>query len=120
MDGEEGDTASEETAIVSPIKEGTGISFDEKDGKAATIWIDWESDDDPGNPYNFTQRKKWQTAAITCLFTANVAFVGASFASGTATMIRDLNCSRELGVLGLSMFPLGFGISPLVLAPFSE
>lgn len=123
MDGEEGDAASEETTVVSPIQQTNRISFDEKDGKdeqAATIWIDWESDNDPGNPFNFTRWKKWQTAAITCLYTATVAFIGASFATGFSSMIRDLNCSRELGVLGLSTFPLGFAISPLILAPFSE
>jgi multidrug resistance protein len=35
-------------------------------------------------------------------------------------MMRDLNCSHELAVMGLAGFPLGFGLGPLALAPFSE
>lgn len=35
-------------------------------------------------------------------------------------MIADLNCSAELAVLALAVFPLGFGVGPLVLSPFSE
>ena len=48
------------------------------------------------------------------------AIAGSAFAIGTASLIEDLGCSRELAVLGLSAFPLGFGLAPLLLAPFSE
>lgn len=35
-------------------------------------------------------------------------------------MLRDLGCSELLVTLGLSAYPLGFGLAPLVLSPFSE
>ena len=68
---------------------------------------------------------------------AVAGWTGASLAIGNESMIRDLGCSTELAALGLAAqvhswrvppplltllhrFPLGFGLAPLVLAPFSE
>ena len=35
-------------------------------------------------------------------------------------MIRDLHCTESQATLGLSVYPLGFGLVPLVTASFSE
>lgn len=35
-------------------------------------------------------------------------------------MIRDLNCTDFQATIGFSMFALGFGVTPLFTAPFSE
>jgi MFS family permease len=35
-------------------------------------------------------------------------------------MIRDLGCSRFQATIGLSVYPLGFGVVPLVTASLSE
>lgn len=35
-------------------------------------------------------------------------------------MIRDLNCNQLQATLGLSLYPLGFGVVPLVTAALSE
>lgn len=83
------------------------------------VWLEWEKGD-PENPFNWSDRKKWQTCLIACIFTLLVAYCGTAFASGTPSMMRDLNCSHELAVLGLSIFPLGFGVGPLFTAPLSE
>ncbi|BGP12403.1 hypothetical protein JCM10213_001992 [Rhodosporidiobolus nylandii] len=83
------------------------------------IWLEF-AENDPDNPFNWSQRKKWQTAIIACIFTLLVAYAGTSFAMGTASMMRDLGCSREVATLGLSLFPLGFGLGPLFTAPLSE
>ncbi|BGP52668.1 hypothetical protein JCM8202_004805 [Rhodotorula sphaerocarpa] len=83
------------------------------------IWLEWEKGD-PENPFNWSPRKKWQTCLLACTFTLLVAYCGTAFSSGTESMMRDLNCSHELAVLGLSIFPLGFGLGPLFTAPLSE
>ncbi|SCZ90779.1 BZ3500_MvSof-1268-A1-R1_Chr1-3g02242 [Microbotryum saponariae] len=83
------------------------------------IWIGWD-ETDPGNPYNWGTGRKWLTTWICCVYTLVVAFCGAAFSMGTESMMRDLNCSLELAVVALSTFPLGFGLAPLVLAPFSD
>ena len=35
-------------------------------------------------------------------------------------MIRDLHCTNFQATIGFSMFALGFGVTPLFTAPFSE
>jgi MFS family permease len=35
-------------------------------------------------------------------------------------MTQDLNCTDFQATIGLSVFPLGFGLTPLFTAPFSE
>lgn len=66
------------------------------------IWTEWDGDDDPENPFNWPSSRKWMTTIITCIFTLVVAFCGSAFSIGSASMERDLNCSRELAILGLS------------------
>ncbi|GAA5861875.1 hypothetical protein JCM5353_007126, partial [Sporobolomyces roseus] len=89
-------------------------------GKASPIWVEWDGPNDPGNPFNWSSRKKWTTCLLCCVFTFLVAFAGTAFGQGSGSMMRDLNCSKELATLGLSIFPLGFGIGPLFTAPLSE
>jgi hypothetical protein len=57
---------------------------------------------------------------IVCAYTVCVSFCGGALPSGNVSMMADLNCSHELAVMALAGFPLGFGLGPLVLAPFSE
>ena len=39
---------------------------------------------------------------------------------GFSSMIRDLHCTEFQATIGLSVYPLGFGLIPLVSASFSE
>ncbi|TNY23171.1 MFS general substrate transporter [Rhodotorula diobovata] len=94
-------------------KEVAGVSL------AEVVWLEWEPNDRE-NPFNWSKRKKWQTCLIACFFTLSAAYSGTAFAMGTPSLMRDLNCSREVATLGLSVFPLGFGLGPLFTAPLSE
>ncbi|KAM0756467.1 MFS general substrate transporter [Meredithblackwellia eburnea MCA 4105] len=136
----EGETTSQETAVVraaaaaaggnlvagagsktadrgEPTEKGAATAMGDVD--VEPIWLEWE-EGDPENPYHWSSGKKWVTTWITCLFTLMSAWQGAGFAIGSTSMIKDLNCSHELAAMGLSAFTLGFGVAPLVLAPFSE
>ncbi|GAA5877188.1 hypothetical protein JCM16303_006193 [Sporobolomyces ruberrimus] len=84
------------------------------------VWVEWDGPDDRENPFNWSDRKKWTTCLLCCFFTFLVAYCGTAFGQGSESMIRDLNCSQELATLGLSIFPLGFGLGPLFTAPLSE
>lgn len=102
------------------LEEGTPgtFSFDSK-AVEAVVWVEWNAND-PENPFNWSQRRKWQTCLLCCAFTISVAFSNTAFASGTPSMMRQLGCSKELATLGLALFPLGFALGPLTLAPLSE
>lgn len=39
---------------------------------------------------------------------------------GYPSMIRDLNCTQFQATIGLSLYALGFGVTPLLTAPLSE
>jgi MFS family permease len=39
---------------------------------------------------------------------------------GFASMTRELNCTDFQATIGLSVYALGFGLTPLVTASFSE
>ena len=43
-----------------------------------------------------------------------------AYSLGSASMMRDLNCSRFQVITGFNVYSLGFGIVPLVTASFSE
>ncbi|EJU03572.1 MFS general substrate transporter [Dacryopinax primogenitus] len=83
------------------------------------IYVEYEKGD-PRNPFNFSRTRKWAMTAVLVSFTALTAATGSAYAMGYNTMERDLGCSQELAALGLSMYALGFGLAPLVLASFSE
>jgi MFS family permease len=44
----------------------------------------------------------------------------ATYNLGFPGMIQDLNCTRFQATIGLSMYTLGFAVTPLVTASFSE
>lgn len=49
-----------------------------------------------------------------------VAIAGPGFVSGTQDMMQDLGFSHIAISLAFSIYALGFGLGPLVLAPISE
>ncbi|KAK9899949.1 MFS general substrate transporter [Cystobasidium minutum MCA 4210] len=82
--------------------------------------VNWDGPDDPKNPINFSEAKKW-TIMIT-IGTATLACTCASsmVASTYEGMMEDFNVSREVATLSLTLFICGLGSGPLVLAPLSE
>ena len=85
-----------------------------------TIWVDFEPDD-PENPFNFSDTRKYTITALAVIFTGSVAATSSAYTPGFPSMERDLNVTNHfLSVLGLAVYPLGFALPPMVLAPFSE
>ena len=84
------------------------------------IWVDFPPGD-PENPFNFSKTRKWCITILGVLFTAEVAATASAYVPGIPSMERDLNITNhELSMLGIAVYPLGFALPPLVLAPLSE
>ncbi|CAD6899612.1 unnamed protein product [Tilletia controversa] len=84
------------------------------------IWVDFE-EGDTDDPFQWSTRKKWFNACMTCIFTVEVASAASTYVSGIAQMERDLGVEKHVvSILGISLYALGFSLPPLVLAPFSE
>uniref|UniRef100_V5EXJ7 Synaptic vesicle transporter SVOP and related transporter n=2 Tax=Kalmanozyma brasiliensis (strain GHG001) TaxID=1365824 RepID=V5EXJ7_KALBG len=84
------------------------------------IWVDFPPGD-PENPFNFSKTRKWCITILGVLFTAEVAATASAYVPGIPSMERDLGITdHELSLLGIAIYPLGFALPPLVLAPLSE
>ena len=60
------------------------------------------------------------SAVIVCFGTLIAALDSAMFAPGAANASKEFSVSREVGVLGTSLYVLGFACGPMIWAPCSE
>jgi len=74
---------------------------------------------DPRNPLQFPQWKKWTITTLQAVATLAVALVSTAYSGGIFDVIKEFHVSTELAILGLSIFVLGFAIGPLLWAPLS-
>ncbi|PWN37832.1 MFS general substrate transporter [Meira miltonrushii] len=75
-------------------------TINQKEGEEV-IWVEFQKDD-PENPFNFSKHRKWLTTIL-------MAATAGAYVPGIT-----------ISLLGVSIYALGFGITPLILAPFSE
>ncbi|PWN98487.1 MFS general substrate transporter [Tilletiopsis washingtonensis] len=83
------------------------------------IWVEWE-ENDPENPFNFSNRRKWWTTFLATFFTAEVAATASAYVPGIPSMEAELGNSHIISLLGISIYAFGFSLPPMVLAPLSE
>ncbi|ESZ96601.1 hypothetical protein SBOR_2968 [Sclerotinia borealis F-4128] len=84
------------------------------------ILVDWDGDNDQGNPRNWsTLYKSWITFLLGML--ALSASLGSSIISPAEnTIAAYVGVSKEVSVLNISLYILGFAFGPLCWAPISE
>ncbi|KZT11515.1 MFS general substrate transporter [Laetiporus sulphureus 93-53] len=81
--------------------------------------VDWD-EGDPDNPLNWHKPRKWLITLHLAFATWVAAFCSSAYSSGLEYTMRDLHISREVALLGVSLFVLGFMVGPLFWAPLSE
>jgi hypothetical protein len=74
----------------------------------AVTWIP----DDPRNPMNFSEVKKWTFTMIVAIATLAVSLVSSAYTGGIQEIMMQFNIGQELATLGVSLFVLGFAVSP--------
>ncbi|KAM0755764.1 MFS general substrate transporter [Meredithblackwellia eburnea MCA 4105] len=94
--------------------------FDKTDNSQEPIWVDWDGEDDPANPFNWSKRRKWAVSLSGIFFCALASMSVSGYAISQGSVQTLLHASHITTVLGVTMFTLTFGTAPLVLAPFSE
>ncbi|KAF2472292.1 MFS general substrate transporter [Lindgomyces ingoldianus] len=83
--------------------------------------IGWDHQDDPANPRNFADRRKWFILGLVSAITFLSPLASSIFAPGISFVSRDFhNSSQILGAFSVSVFVLGFSFGPLFLSPLSE
>jgi len=75
---------------------------------------------DPRNPMEFSNFKKWAIVGTVAFATLAVAFVSSAYSGSVAQIIQEFKISQEVATLGVSLFVLGFAVGPLLWAPLSE
>lgn len=89
-----------------------------KDGKDPNL-VSW-SENDPENPLNWARGQKIMLLVVvsSCAFCVTNT---SSIISNAYQGIQDeFGISREVAILGLSLFVIGLGIGPMLLGPLSE
>jgi multidrug resistance protein len=82
--------------------------------------VEWDGPDDPGNPQNFSRRRKWTITVIMSLMTMWITFASSVFSTATVVTAKEFGVSNEVMVLGTSLTVFGFALGPLFWAPVSE
>ncbi|KAI0852761.1 MFS general substrate transporter [Daldinia vernicosa] len=93
------------------------ITADEKDPDV----VDWDGPDDPENPANWSDKKKWLNIAILSIMTLVTPLGSSMFAPGIpGIMVEFHETSSTIATFLVSVYILGFAFGPLVIAPLSE
>ncbi|KUJ15138.1 benomyl/methotrexate resistance protein [Mollisia scopiformis] len=83
--------------------------------------VDWDGPDDPENPLNWTNKKKWANGALLAAMTFVTPLASSMFAPGVEDVLKEFHStSTLLGSLVVSVYILGYAAGPLAIAPCSE
>ncbi|KAF2172926.1 hypothetical protein M409DRAFT_62578 [Zasmidium cellare ATCC 36951] len=82
--------------------------------------VEFDGPNDPLHAQNWPLKKKLPVAIVLGYVTLTAAFGSSIFSTATQTVAQQFNVSREVGILGVSLYVLGFATGPIVWAPSSE
>lgn len=72
------------------------------------------------HPQNWPLKKKLIIGSSLGYVTLTAAFGSSIFSAATSSVATHFHVSTEVGILGISLYVLGFATGPIVWAPFSE
>ncbi|KAI5776546.1 major facilitator superfamily domain-containing protein [Geopyxis carbonaria] len=82
--------------------------------------LDWDGPDDPDNPWNWPQGKRWFGTVVPGMLCLLITFSSSVYATGVYEVAAKFNVSITKALLGLSMYVIGLGLGPMFSAPLSE
>ncbi|KAI1764275.1 MFS general substrate transporter [Hypoxylon sp. FL1150] len=102
------------------IEQGLDISATKTNENDPNV-VDWDGPDDPQNPMNWTDKKKWLNISILSIMTIVTPLGSSMFAPGIpGIMVQFHETSSTVATFLLSVYILGFAFGPLLIAPLSE
>ncbi|KAH8804713.1 multidrug transporter [Xylogone sp. PMI_703] len=84
------------------------------------ILVDWYKTDDPENPQNWSNGKRFVVSLIICIYTFVVYAGSAIYTSSEEGVIAKFGVTPLDASLPLSLYVLAYGMGPLLWAPLSE
>lgn len=82
--------------------------------------VEFDGPDDPMHSQNWPLKKKLITGAVLGYTTMTASFASSIFSSATTVVAGKYGVGREVGILGTSLYVLGFAFGPSLWAPLSE
>ncbi|KAI1460339.1 MFS general substrate transporter [Annulohypoxylon moriforme] len=93
------------------------VGADEKDPNI----VEWDGPNDPENPMNWPDSKKWINISIVSIITIVTPLGSSMFAPGIPSIMEEFHSSSStVATFLLSIYILGFAFGPLLVAPLSE
>ncbi|KAL4900444.1 hypothetical protein BDW74DRAFT_95566 [Aspergillus multicolor] len=81
---------------------------------------EWDSDDDPGNPRNWSTLRKTLTTTVIGLIGFATTVNASIYSSGHEQVKEAFNVSTTVSLLPLSAYSLGLAFGPMISSPLSE
>lgn len=72
------------------------------------------------NPQTYGAMYKWVITMIVAIATLAVALASSIYSGAIRSIQQEFHPSTEVGILGVSLFVVGFAAGPLIWAPLSE
>lgn len=82
--------------------------------------VKFTGDDDPKCPRSMSTLRKWLIVIIVSSTSLSVSCASSLYTSTYAQIEPYFHISGIVATLGLTLFAVGLGLSPMVLAPLSE
>ncbi|KAK3950294.1 major facilitator superfamily domain-containing protein [Pseudoneurospora amorphoporcata] len=83
--------------------------------------VDWDGPEDPENPMNWPEKKKWLNVAVLSILTIITPLGSSMFAPGIKEILTEFHeTSSTTATFLVSIYILGFAFGPLLVAPLSE
>ena len=92
----------------------------EEEEPAPSFEVKFTGDEDPRSPKSLPTLRKWIIVFIVSSTSLCVACTSSLYTGTYAQVMEEFGSDRTITTLGLSMFVVGLGLSPMVLAPLSE
>lgn len=70
--------------------------------------VSWDGPDDPENPQNWTNARKWWISMVTAGLTFVVSFGSSVFSTATTVTAEEFGVSSEVMILGVTVYVIGF------------
>jgi DHA1 family multidrug resistance protein-like MFS transporter len=82
--------------------------------------VEFEGPNDPGNPKNWTAKRRWAITISMGLLVFTVTFASSIFSVNIRTVQELYNVELVTATLGVALFVLGFVFGPIAFGPMSE
>ncbi|KAE8350895.1 major facilitator superfamily domain-containing protein [Aspergillus coremiiformis] len=103
-------------------KENDGVKVVDCDVEAGDDnLVHWDGPDDPQNPMNWADARKWLIIGLISVSSFNVCMVSTIFAPGVPEVLKEFHTDNSsIASLMVSIYVMGSIIGPLILTPITE